>query len=138
MWALRIARQKRPDIPFIFVSGTIGEERAIESMKQGATAYVLKDHLERLAPAVRRALDQAAERAARRRAEQELRESERRFQLFMDHLPGAAFIKDAEGRYTFVSKAAEKIFGVPVRQVIGNHDSQNAGARCRASQPARG
>jgi len=124
MSALRIARQKRPDIPFIFVSGTIGEERAIASMKQGATDYVLKDHLEGLAPAVRAALDQAAERAVRRRAELELRVSESRFQLFMDHLPGAAFIKDAEGRYTFVNKAAEKIFGAPVSQVIGNHDSR--------------
>ena len=54
--ALRIAQRKRPDTPFIFVSGTIGEERAIEALKQGAVDYVLKDNRARLVPAVERAL----------------------------------------------------------------------------------
>ena len=60
--ALAIARSLRPDLPFIFVSGTIGEERAIEALKQGATDYVLKHRLSRLGPAIRRAL---AEKQAR-------------------------------------------------------------------------
>ena len=117
MSALRIARQRLPDTPFIFVSGTLGEEQAIESMKEGATDYVLKDHLERLAPAVHRALDEAGERSARRRAEQELRDSESRFRLFMDHLPGVALIRDAQGRYTFLNRAAAKSLGGPGRKV---------------------
>lgn len=79
--ALEIAHQSRPDIPFIFVSGTIGEERAIEALKRGATDYVLKSNLRRLVTAVRRALQDAADRAARKRAEQQLRESEERFQM---------------------------------------------------------
>jgi diguanylate cyclase (GGDEF)-like protein/PAS domain S-box-containing protein len=79
--ALEIARQKRADIPFIFVSGTIGEERAIESLKRGAVDYVLKTNLRRLAPAVQRALQDVVERNERRKAEQQLHESEARFQI---------------------------------------------------------
>ena len=64
--ALAAARKLQPDTPFIFVSGTIGEERAVESLRSGATDYVLKDHLDRLVPAVRRALHDAAERRYRK------------------------------------------------------------------------
>ena len=62
--ALEIARARRPDTPYIFVSGTIGEERAIESIKRGATDYVLKSNLRRLPAAITRALNEARERAA--------------------------------------------------------------------------
>jgi diguanylate cyclase (GGDEF)-like protein len=65
-WVVREA----PDTPFIYVSGTIGEERAIDALKHGAVDYVLKTNLTRLAPAVRRALEEAASRRARRRAEE--------------------------------------------------------------------
>jgi CheY-like chemotaxis protein len=91
MTALQTVKQHCPDTPLIFVSGTIGEERAIEALRQGATDYVLKDNRARLVPAVRRSLTEANERLARRRTESELEESERRFRLFMQHLPGAAF-----------------------------------------------
>ena len=74
--ALKLAQQARPDLPFIFVSGTLGEEVAIEALKIGATDYVLKSRLSRLAPSVRRALREAGERAQRRRAEEALRRSE--------------------------------------------------------------
>ena len=70
MSALAIATAEAPDIPCIFVSGTIGEERAIEALKQGAVDYVLKDNLARLAPAVRRALEESASRRGRRQAEE--------------------------------------------------------------------
>jgi sigma-B regulation protein RsbU (phosphoserine phosphatase) len=59
MTALAITRGRYPDLPFIFVTATMGEEAAIESMKSGATDYVLKGRLSRLAPAVRRALRNA-------------------------------------------------------------------------------
>jgi signal transduction histidine kinase/DNA-binding NarL/FixJ family response regulator len=72
MSALELARLYRPDVPFIFVSGAIGEERAIESLKRGATDYVLKQRLERLAPSVLRSLREAEERRARRRAQDAL------------------------------------------------------------------
>ena len=74
--ALKLAQNARPDLPFIFVSGTIGEDVAIEALKIGATDYVLKTRLERLVPSVQRALREARERAERRKAEQALRRSE--------------------------------------------------------------
>jgi diguanylate cyclase (GGDEF)-like protein/PAS domain S-box-containing protein len=70
--ALEIAKETCPEVPFIFVSGAIGEESAIESLKQGATDYVLKDRLSRLAPAIKRAINEAEERAKRRQAEEEI------------------------------------------------------------------
>jgi signal transduction histidine kinase len=73
--ALAIAREKVPDIPFIFVTGTMGEEVAIETLKNGATDYVLKTRLARLAPAVQRALRETADRRERQRAEEKLRKS---------------------------------------------------------------
>ena len=73
MTALEVAQEERPHIPVVFVSGAIGEERAIETLKRGATDYVLKDKLSRLGPAVRRALREAEERRARREAEAALR-----------------------------------------------------------------
>jgi two-component system cell cycle sensor histidine kinase/response regulator CckA len=73
--ALAIARTKRPDVPFIFVSGTIGEETAIKSLQNGATDYVLKQRLSRLAPADRRALTEAEGRLVRNTMETQLRQS---------------------------------------------------------------
>ena len=73
--ALAIAKEKVPNIPFIFVTGTMGEEVAIETLKSGATDYVLKTRLARLGPAVQRALRESAERRDRQRAEDKLRRS---------------------------------------------------------------
>ena len=74
--ALKLASSARPDVPFIFVSGTIGEELAIEALKMGATDYVLKTGLSRLAPSVRRATREAEGRAEWKKAEEALRRSE--------------------------------------------------------------
>src|ERR1700722_4328232 len=73
--ALEIARKTKPEVPFIFVSGTIGEETAIKSLQNGATDYVLKQRLSRLAPAVRRALSEAEGRLVRNTMEAQLRQS---------------------------------------------------------------
>jgi len=73
--ALAIAKEKVPDTPFIFVTGTMGEEVAIETLKNGATDYVLKTRLARLGPAVQRALRESADRRERQRAEDKLRRS---------------------------------------------------------------
>jgi signal transduction histidine kinase len=73
--ALRIARSTMPDVPFIFVTGTMGEEVAIETLKIGATDYVLKSRLARLGPSVHRALRESSERKERHQAEVELRRS---------------------------------------------------------------
>jgi diguanylate cyclase (GGDEF)-like protein len=70
--ALQLAVREAPEIPFIFVSGTIGEERAIEVLRHGAVDYVLKSNPARLGPAVKRALEEAASRRARRKAEERI------------------------------------------------------------------
>ena len=70
--ALKLALSARPDLPFIFVSGTLGEEVAIEALKIGATDYVLKMRLSRLVPSVQRAMREAEEKAERKKAEEAL------------------------------------------------------------------
>lgn len=77
MAALAAARKAQEQTPFIFVSGTIGEDRAIEGLKRGATDYVLKHRRDRLAPAVRRALREARERSERRQLEVQLRQAQK-------------------------------------------------------------
>jgi len=79
MTALTLARQHCPDVPFLFVSATIGEELAIDAMHQGATDYVLKQRLGRLVPSVQRALRELDDRNERKRAEEALRQSEKQF-----------------------------------------------------------
>ena len=74
--ALALAREKCPDLPFIFVSATLGEELAIETLQRGATDYILKQRLSRLVPSVQRALRELEERIERKRAEEALRQSE--------------------------------------------------------------
>ena len=84
--ALAIAQKKCPDVPFIFVSGTLGEETAIETLKKGATDYVLKVGLKRLVPSVQRALTEAKERTGRRRAQEQLRRSLKQLRTLSVHL----------------------------------------------------
>jgi signal transduction histidine kinase len=84
--ALEIAKEKCPETPFIFVTGTMGEEVAIETLKSGATDYVLKTRLSRLVPAVNRAVRETQERAKHRRAEEQLRESHKRLRALSTYL----------------------------------------------------
>jgi PAS domain S-box-containing protein len=114
--ALEIARQRCPNIPFIFLSGVLGEEAAIDSLQSGATDYVLKQRLERLAPAVRRALREAAQQRQREAAEQ-------RFRVFMDNLPGLAFIKDGNGNWLWLSRRWGDILPSAIDDFIGTNRS---------------
>ena len=87
--ALALAREKCPDAPFIFVTGTLGEEVAIETLKKGATDYVLKHRLARLVPSIHRALGESRERTQRRQAEEQLRESHeqlRALSVYLQHV----------------------------------------------------
>jgi signal transduction histidine kinase len=84
--ALAIAKDKCPEIPFILISGNMGEELAIESLKSGATDYVLKNRISRLVPSVRRALREATERSERRQAVKELKESHEQLRQLAAHL----------------------------------------------------
>lgn len=114
MKALELAVREAPDVPFIFVSGTIGEERAIESLKRGAIDYVLKSSLARLPSAVERALREASMRAARRQAEQMLRDIVESSQDWIWQL-------DSAGRFTFSSPAVALILGYRPDEILGRH-----------------
>jgi two-component system cell cycle sensor histidine kinase/response regulator CckA len=103
--ALKLVQQSGRDIPFILVSGTAGEEVAIECLKAGAADYLRKGALTRLVPAVRREVRDAEERRRRRRAESELRHSQSLLSLIYDHTNEmlALFSADDNGELRVVS-----------------------------------
>lgn len=109
--ALKAAREKYPHIPFIFVSGTLGEDAAINSLLSGAMDYVLKNKLERLVPAVNRAMHEQEMEMKRREAEKALKESEEKFRNYIESAPDGVFIVDDTGRYIDVNKSACLIAG---------------------------
>jgi PAS domain S-box-containing protein len=112
MSALAAAQKAQPETPFLFVSGTFGEERAVESLKAGATDYVLKTHLKRLGPAVRRALREARERTGRRKAEESLQESEARFRQLAENIDEVFWLTDTrKSAVLYINPAYEKIWG---------------------------
>jgi PAS domain S-box-containing protein len=118
--ALKIAQRQNQGVPFIFVSGTLGEEVAIESLKIGATDYVLKTRLSRLVPSVQRALREAKERAELRRSEETLRESETRFRTFVDHAGDAFFVYDLEQKTLVdVNREACESLGYSRQELVG-------------------
>ncbi len=94
--ALNIAQRTFPDIPFIFVSGTIGEDAAIDSLLGGATDYVLKHRFSRLVPAIQRARREAQERRDRRQSEEKLQASEMRYRQLFESNPHAMWVYDME------------------------------------------
>ena len=107
--AFKIAKEKCPDIPFIIVSGKMGEEFAIEAMRMGVSDYVLKDRLQRLVPAVMRALGEAESRAMYLQARKDVIESETKFRILMDHANDAIIIFDENGNIIETNKKAEEI-----------------------------
>ncbi len=118
--ALGLARTQYPEIPFIFVTGSMGEELAIESLRGGATDYVLKSRMSNLVPAVERALRLAGERAKRKQAETELRASEERFRLLVSGVKDYAIcMLDPSGRITSWNAGAETVFGHRASDVVG-------------------
>jgi PAS domain S-box-containing protein len=117
--ALVIAVEQAPDVPFIFVSGAMGEEFAIETLHQGAADYVLKDRLGKLAPAVARALQEARERRLRRRAEADLAESEERFRKLAESAQDALIILNQDGAITYWNGAATRMFGYTSAESLG-------------------
>jgi diguanylate cyclase (GGDEF)-like protein/PAS domain S-box-containing protein len=119
MDALKICLADGLDIPFILISGMIGEETAVAAMKAGANDYVMKDNLARLAPALERELHEATLRAGHRRMEAQLAESERRFNAFMDASPMLAWIKDEHGHYLYMNQGWGKVLGKKHEDCIG-------------------
>lgn len=108
--ALTLAQTRHPNVPFIFISGQMQEEAAVESLKKGASDYLLKDRLGRLPAAIKHAVDMAKERGRREAAEAALRDREEMFASFMNFSPAIAFLKDSKGRLVYVNQPFEKTF----------------------------
>ncbi len=119
--ALKLLQAHQIDLPFILVSGKMGEEIAIESLKAGATDYILKQRLSRLGLAVKRALREKEEQRQRRQAEMSLRESELQLRSVLDSAVDGIIIIDDRGRIQSFNQAAEKDFGYRADEVIGQN-----------------
>lgn len=116
--ALELLRSKGfADLPFIIVSGQIGEQVAVEAMKAGAQDYIMKDNLARLNSAIERDLREAEGRRERRRAEEELKVSETRFRLMIEQSPLSIQIFSPDGRTLRVNRAWERLWGVTLDQI---------------------
>lgn len=112
MRALRLLRERGSQIPFILVSGTMGEETAVAAMKEGATDYLLKDRLARLGPAVAQAVEQSRLRQERVLAEEALRESEERFRQIAENIEEVFWITDpTKNQILYISPGYELIWG---------------------------
>src|SRR6266568_2028949 len=117
--ALRETRTRRPELAFVFFTATLGEERAVEALKAGATDFVAKGNRERLPPALQRAVAEAAERTARRRVEEALREKEASFRLLFDSNPLPMWVFDRETlRFLEVNGAAVAHYGYPRKEFL--------------------
>ncbi len=110
MRALQLLQQRRLDIPFLIVTGSISEEVAVECMKQGAADYLLKDRMTRLGQAATHALEQKQLRAENRRAEQVLRESEQRYRAIFDGVRDAILVEAMDGRILDVNASACEMY----------------------------
>jgi len=117
--ALALAQEKCPQIPLILLSGTLGEELAIEALKSGATDYVLKQRLSRLVPCVRRALQEAEGRAERERAEEAIVQAKEAWEHTFDAVPDLIALIDENYQITRVNKAMAGRLGKSPQEAVG-------------------
>src|SRR6185436_999334 len=113
--ALKIAHKEAPDTPFIFVSGTIGEDAAIEAVREGAQDYVLKDSIKRLVAAIPRALSESKERKERRAAE----EAHLRLVSVLESTPDFVGMMNVDGRAFYINHAGLEMLGLESSQDPG-------------------
>ena len=109
--ALQILRDANPDLPFILVSGTVGEEIAVNAMRNGANDYIMKDNLTRLIPAIERELRESVERADRRRAEEALYQERERALITLHSIGDGVITTDAQGQVDYMNPVAENVTG---------------------------
>jgi PAS domain S-box-containing protein len=119
--ALAITKERHPEIPFIFVSGTMGEELAIETIRSGATDYVIKQRLSRLVPAVRRALRETVEHYLLKKTEDSLENLRHQNKLILDSVAEGIFGLDLNGDHTFVNPAGAEMLGYKIEELIGKN-----------------
>ncbi|CAN0193513.1 unnamed protein product, partial [Phaeothamnion confervicola] len=117
--ALEMVQEAGLDIPFIVVSGTMGEETAIEYMKAGARDYLLKGHLKRLAPALRRELHEATIRRSGRDAEEARRESQARYRQIVEAASEGIFMVDTRSRVIFANRRLGEMLGYENERMLG-------------------
>jgi PAS domain S-box-containing protein len=117
--ALELAQQYQPETPFIFVSGTMGEELAIETLKRGATDYVLKDRLARLPTAIERAITEARQRAERVAAELLVLEANERAASILESINDAFLTLDHDWRFVYVNRQAERTLRRAPGELLG-------------------
>lgn len=115
--ALALARSRYPQTPFVFLSGTIGEERAVEALKRGATDYVLKDRPTRLIPAIRQAFAMLEEAQRHRRTEAALRENEERFRQITENVVELIALLDLNARRIYANPAYRDLLGERAMQL---------------------
>ncbi|WP_346355748.1 HD domain-containing phosphohydrolase [Azotosporobacter soli] len=120
--ALALLKSKGLDIPFIIVTGSIDDETAVAAMKAGASDYIMKDKLRRLAPAIERELREAATRYERVQAETEMELAATKLETVVEMLPDIFFVKDLNGRYQMVNSAFEKFVGLLRTEIINQTD----------------
>ncbi|MDW8309652.1 MAG: PAS domain S-box protein, partial [Verrucomicrobiales bacterium] len=117
--ALELARSLAPGVPFLLLSGTVGEQTAIETLRAGATDYVLKQTPERLVPAVRRAVEEARERERRRKAETELVRREKYFRAVTENALDIVTLLDERGLFKFNSPSVRQVLGYDPNELVG-------------------
>jgi PAS domain S-box-containing protein len=122
--ALALVKERGLDLPFIIVSGSIGEDIAVGAMKAGAVDYIMKNNLSRLVPAVERELREAEVRRARKQAEESLQEHYQLMQAVFEGTSDVIYVKDREGRYVMINSAGALAFGKSPAEVIGKKDLQ--------------
>src|SRR6266480_581628 len=118
--ALRIALLAAPDTPVIVVTGSLDEETAAEYIKAGAADYVVKHHLERVGPAVLRALDLRRARAEQARAEEARRQGEERFRALIEHGADVVALVAPDGTLLFASHSIERLLGFAPAELVGH------------------
>ncbi len=131
--ALDVLRETDLDLPFIIVSGTIGEDTAVKALQGGAHDFLLKGKLARLAPAIERGLRDCRDRLARRSAERALRESEERYRRIVETTNEGVWLLDLEGRTTFVNARVGEFLGADPGQLIGRSIFEFATAESHAA-----
>lgn len=116
--ALELVKSMYPQVPFLLISGVLGEEQAIEAMKRGATDYVLKQRLERLAPAVQRALRESKERRERQKIAKALHQTDNLLHAIVDASPVGIITLNREQRVMTWNAAAESLYGWQASAVV--------------------